>query len=151
MNFPLRFTSHCSLSVAISIPVKACTRKSHCNTHTVCHTSSLKLNFVTSNHAQTLTPSCFLVMFALWLTLEYESGSQQSKGVRSPICQNCEYVSVCNYAGRSFSLSVAKNGEPFFFVGTALATGSDEIGRGRDRGKEGAREECKLQPGSPAC
>lgn len=61
---------------------------------------------------------------------------------------------MCLFAIMQEGLSVSQSQRMvslFFFVGTALATGSDEIGRGRDRGKEGAREECKLQPGSPAC
>lgn len=50
-----------------------------------------------------------------WLTPEEQSGSQQSKGVRSLICQNREYVSVCNYAERSSSISATVNGEPPFW------------------------------------
>lgn len=67
------------------------------------------------NPAQTLAHIRLLTMPAPWLTPEEQSGSQRSKGVRSPICQNREYVSVCNYTERSFCLSAAENGEPPFW------------------------------------
>lgn len=67
------------------------------------------------NPAQTLTHIRLLTVPAPWLTSEEQSGSQQSKGVRSPICQNREYVSVCNYTERSSSVSATENGEPPFW------------------------------------
>lgn len=93
--------------------------------------------------SKTLTHIWLLMVPAPWLTPEKQSGSQQSKGVRSPICQNWEYVSVFSYAEKSFSLIATENGEPPF-GGTALAAGPDVKGRGRNGGREGAREECKL-------
>lgn len=76
----------------------------------------LQLPCPARNPAQTLTHRRLLTVPAPWLTPEEQSGSQQSKGVRSQICQNCEYVSVCNYAERSFSLSATENGEsPFWW------------------------------------
>lgn len=75
----------------------------------------LQLPCPARNPAQTLTHIRLLTLPAPWLTPEEQSGSQQCKGVRSPICQNREYVSVCNYAERSFSLSATENGEPPFW------------------------------------
>lgn len=78
---------------------------------------------------------------ALWLTPDKQSGSQQSKGVRSPICQNCEYVSACNYTGRSFSLSATENGEPPFWwysLGRRARWKREREGR-RKGGSEGGR------------
>ena len=53
---------------------------------------------------------------------------------------------MCLFVIRQEGLSASqpKRTESLLFGGTALAAGPDGKGRGRDEGREGAREECKL-------
>lgn len=63
--------------------------------------------------------------------------------MRSPICQ---IVNMCLFLimQKGLSASHPQRMVSLLFGGTALAAGPDVKGRGRNGGREGAMEECKL-------
>lgn len=104
----------------------------------------LRLPNPARNPAQSLTHTCLLSVPALWLTPDEQSGCQQSKGVRSPICQYSEYVPVCNYAGRVFQLLSHREWRTSFLVVQPWP-------QGRMEKREGGMEEGRGQGRSVNC